>query len=229
MDNIKAITFDLDDTLWAIAPVIIRAEKVLHAHLGEHFPNVHEKYSKEDLAKIRQQVVLENPHLSHDLTSLRRMSFETVLAGSGYETHHSHTLMDRFFDLRHDVEFYADVYTALELLAKNYRLYAISNGNAELSRLPINKYFEGQLAAKEAGMAKPDIRIFNMACERLELAAEDILHIGDNPVDDIKGALDAGLKTAWINRTGARWEASFHPHITCTNLLELVDHLEITS
>ena len=228
MHSIKALTFDLDDTLRAIAPVIIRAEAHLHAHLGEHFPKVHQTFKKEDLAKMRQQVVMDNPHLSHDLTSLRRMSFEAILAGSGYESHHSHSLMDRFFELRHDVEFYTDVFAALEMLAKHYRLYAISNGNADLDRLPIRNYFEGQLAASEAGMAKPDSRIFHMACDRLDLQAEDVLHIGDNPVDDIKGALDAGLKTAWINRTDASWEASFQPHITCTSLLELVDRLEIT-
>jgi len=38
MKHIQAISLDLDDTLWAIWPVIDRAEVVLHQHISEAFP-----------------------------------------------------------------------------------------------------------------------------------------------------------------------------------------------
>src|SRR3546814_20966549 len=48
-------------------------------------------------------------------------------------------------------------------------------------------------------------RIFLAAAEHLGVAPPQILHVGDDPVMDMAGARDAGLRTAWINRDGLPW------------------------
>lgn len=49
---------------------------------------------------------------------------------------------------------------------------------------------------------KPDRRVFETALARLGLGPEEVLHVGDSDVDDVKGAKAAGLRVAWVNRDG---------------------------
>ncbi|MFT5113727.1 MAG: 2-haloalkanoic acid dehalogenase type II [Parasphingorhabdus sp.] len=225
MENIKAISFDLDDSLWAIAPVIIRAEKVMHEHMRQHFPAVTDRFDADGVREMRARVNERYAHLAHDLTALRQMSIEMMLEECGYDRNHSEPLMEMFLDLRHDVEFYPDALPALEKLAKKYRLYAISNGNANVSRLGLEHLFEGQISARSEGYGKPDVRIFHTACSNLKLSHTEVLHVGDHPLDDVSGALNAGLKTVWLNRVEADWPHNFKPHFACEDLHQLVDFL----
>ena len=57
MDNIRTITIDLDDTLWEIHPVIMRAEQRLYEWLGENYPRITEMYEPADLRDVRAEVV----------------------------------------------------------------------------------------------------------------------------------------------------------------------------
>ena len=61
---IRALTLDLDDTLWAIAPVITRAEAAQHAYLREHCPRTAERYSIEGFRVLRETVARERHDLS---------------------------------------------------------------------------------------------------------------------------------------------------------------------
>ena len=222
MHDIEAISFDLDDSLWAIAPVIIRAEKIMHQYMDEHFPAVTKRFDADGLRQVRESVSERYPHLAYDLTAMRQLSLEVMLKESGYETHHSESLMEMFLDLRHEVEFFPDVLPALEALAERFRLYAISNGNADVKRLGLGHLFEGQVSARSEGLGKPDVRIFHAAIRNMDLDAHQVLHVGDHPVDDIQGARNAGMKTVWLNRVEASWDNDFDPHHECEDLDQLV-------
>jgi len=84
-------------------------------------------------------------------------------------------------------------------------LVSISNGNADLERIGLRAHFRHCIAARECGVAKPDAAIFHDACTRLGLPPENVLHVGDDPLLDVAGARDAGLRTAWLNRHAAGW------------------------
>ena len=68
---IKCITFDLDDTLWKIEPVITKAEIFFQKWLEVNYPEVSEKFNIESLRKLMKQTSLENPEIKHDLTKIR--------------------------------------------------------------------------------------------------------------------------------------------------------------
>ena len=80
MKHIQAISLDLDDTLWAIWPVIDRAEAILHQHISKAFPLIGQNHDAQDLRRLRNDVHQSRPDLSHDLTEMRRVSFEHLLS-----------------------------------------------------------------------------------------------------------------------------------------------------
>ena len=57
MRMVRAITFDLDDTLWDIGSVIARAERKVYEEIHNRFPRVAECYDIEDIQRTRQQVL----------------------------------------------------------------------------------------------------------------------------------------------------------------------------
>jgi FMN hydrolase / 5-amino-6-(5-phospho-D-ribitylamino)uracil phosphatase len=224
---IRALTLDLDDTLWAITPVIEAAERALHAHLEQHCPQVCERYPLEAMRALRERVASENPHLAHDYSAQRRMSLAIALAEGGADPALVESAFDAFIRARNRVELYADVVTALPRLGHRRRLAALTNGNADLALIGLQEHFEFNLAAREHGAAKPAASIFLAACERLACQPQEVLHVGDDPWLDVAGAAAAGLPSVWVNRTGRPWPEQLpRPDIEVTDLTALADWLD---
>ena len=59
------------------------------------------------------------------------------------------------------------------------------------------------------------------------VAPEQVLHVGDDPELDVRGAHAAGLRTAWLNRRGEAWPHAVEPDVTFTDLSALADWLQI--
>ena len=138
MRTVRAITFDLDDTLWAIGPVIARAERKVYEEIRNHFPRVAERYAVEGIQNIRQQVLEKHPEIAHDLTEIRRVTFRRMLTDCGYNPDDSNALLQQFLQFRHEVEFFADAVPALRRLSERYPLVTITNGNADVERLGLS-------------------------------------------------------------------------------------------
>src|SRR5215469_11533034 len=223
--DIAAITLDLDDTLWPIAPVIARAEERLDAWLKVHCPRAAAAYPVAAMRELRERVAAENPHLSHDFTAQRCLSLRHALIPHGYGEAHVDAAFAEYYAARNEVECYADALPALERLAARYPLVSLSNGNADLRRIGMDHFFRFSISARECGVGKPAPAIFHAACEGLNLPARAVLHVGDDAELDVAGAHAAGLRSAWINRHGAAWMGAAPPHIAVRNLHELADRL----
>jgi putative hydrolase of the HAD superfamily len=203
--DIRAITIDLDDTLWEIHPVIHRAERALKDWLGEHYPRTTELFSPEQALELRRQVREEHADRAHDLTFLRRTVLARMGASAGYGDGLVEAAMEVFNEARNRVEIFPEVRPALTALREKYRLVAVTNGNACLRRIGIEDLFHDFVSASLAGAAKPARRIFEVAVRSGGAPAHQTLHVGDHPEYDVAGARDAGLRTAWVNRKGSAW------------------------
>jgi putative hydrolase of the HAD superfamily len=205
MRDIRTITIDLDDTLWAIQPVIERAERELYAWLRNNYPRVIEMFTQDQVQELRENVVLEYPGMSHDFTYLRRTVFGRLSTAVGCGEDFVDAAMAVFNAKRNDVDIFPEVRPALTSLGESYCVVAVTNGNANLDRIGIGDLFDQVITAAAVGAAKPAREIFDVAVEAGGAAAHETLHVGDHPEIDVVGAQEAGLKTVWVNRNGQDW------------------------
>lgn len=210
MNNIRTVTLDLDDTLWAIHPVIRRAEERLYAWMGENYPRITEQFAPEDLLEVRSAVFAEHRDKLHDLTFLRRTILARVGQAAGYDNSYVDEAFAVFVEARNDVELFPEARPALEYLAERFVVVAVTNGNADLEKIGIDDLFDDVVSAAMAGAAKPDRSIFDMAVRAGGASAAQTLHVGDHPLYDVHGARDAGLRAVWVNRNGHDWPDEYH-------------------
>lgn len=105
---------------------------------------------------------------------------------------------------------YPDTKMILEILSKKYKLGVIANqslGTKErLDNWNIGKYFDVVVASAEAGWAKPDLKIFNLALEQAGCKPNDAVMIGDRLDNDIVPAKQIGMKTVWVRQGFAKYQ-----------------------
>ena len=225
---ILALTLDLDDTLWPVLPALERADQAVDAWLRRHHPDVARAWPIAAMRELRMQVAAERLDLAHDFTSQRQLTLRQAFAACGVEDAPIETLWEIYFAARNSVELYPDSLPALQRITARWPLASLTNGNADLQRIGIHAHFAHHVCARDSGVAKPDPRIFLAAAERLGVAPEQILHVGDDPAMDMAGARDAGLRTAWINREGLPWptELGQPPELDLRDMTALADWLE---
>jgi putative hydrolase of the HAD superfamily len=94
------------------------------------------------------------------------------------------------------------------LAARHIVIGVVSNG-ADKSRvdtvaqLSFRRHIATVLSSERAGMRKPDSRLFAAAATELGFAHNECVFVGDHPLNDIAGALAAGMFAIWLN--------GFHP------------------
>ena len=210
MNNIRTITLDLDDTLWAIHPVIKRAEERLYSWMSQDYPRITEMFTPEGLMAVRTAVFEEHRDRMHDLYFLRRTVLARIGEAAGYGDRFVDDATEVFMEARNDVELFPEARPALEFLAEHFVVVAVTNGNADLEKIGIDGLFDDIVSAAMAGAAKPDRTIFDMAVRAGGASAAQTLHVGDHPLCDVHGARDAGLRAVWVNREGNDWPDEYH-------------------
>ncbi|RMH93412.1 HAD family hydrolase [Lysobacter pythonis] len=230
--TIRAISLDLDDTLWPFPPIGERIERVLHDWFLEHSPRTARQFPIPAMRRLRERVIERFPAQSHDASWLRRKGIEIALAESGGDPALADAAYAAFYVERNKVDFYADARAALARIAARLPVCALSNGNADLDTIGIGHLFAQRVSAREFGAGKPAPAIFLHACERLGRRPEEVLHVGDDIEADIVGAHRAGLATCWLHRDDARprhptWpKRDFTPSLTFPTLCALADWLD---
>jgi len=219
--RILAISLDLDDTLWPVEPAILSAEQRLDEWLREHHPQVASRWPIPAMRELRDLTSRERPDLAHDFTAQRLLTLERAFATCGVTREHVAPAFDVYYAARNTVDFYDDTLPALAALSARFPLISVSNGNADLERIGLKHHFRHSISARDLGVAKPSAEIFHAACDRLGVAPEHVLHVGDDPLLDVAGARDAGLRSAWLNRSGATWSHGAAPDLSIRDLNEL--------
>ena len=213
---IQLVTFDLDNTLWETESVVANAERVLADWLGKQAPNYAAARDQDARKALLAEVLDGDPELRHRVTPLRIAVLELGLRKAGYPADEAQRLaragFEVFIDARHRLEYFPHMELVLQLLSQQYQLACISNGNADVRRLGLDRYFSIIVSADEVGISKPDPAPFLAALNNAGVEPQQALHIGDHPGDDIQGALDVGMHTLWFNPQGNAWTGQQRAH-----------------
>ena len=222
---IRVITFDLDNTLWDVEPALLRAEEAQRQWLLQHRPGAIENISHDDLWALKKHLWKSHPELAHSVTAMRHLLLRELQLAAGYAPDEAEqgarAAFDQFLAERQRVELYADALQVLEQLAGDYRLGALTNGNAAVYKTDAGEYFDFAFLAEDVGASKPAPDMFHAALKETGVAPHEVLHVGDNPEHDVKGALAVGMLAAWINADGVPWEGEPAPQVTVRHVREL--------
>ncbi|MEM7098781.1 MAG: HAD family hydrolase [Pseudomonadota bacterium] len=231
MKTRHTISFDLDNTLWDVEKIIIQAEQDMRTWMAQHTPDALALYGPEHLGPLREQVVNQYPHKIHDLSFMRiELLFELMLCAGDSESDarsNAQAAFDVFFVGRNRIEFFPGALDTLNQLKQDYRLLALTNGNADIERAGLAHIFDGAANSAEAGAKKPDPAIYRYFLDKFALDPDKVIHVGDNLFDDVHGANAAGLKSVWVNlHSAVRTKEEAQPHAEVASLPELIPVIE---
>jgi putative hydrolase of the HAD superfamily len=206
---IRVITFDLDNTLWDVEPVLLRAEEAQYRWLEEHRDKVTRQFSAKELRHLRMRTWELHPELHHHISDLRRQALYEVQLHCGYPENTAREgaeqAFEAFLHIRHQVEPYERALEVLETLSERFTLGALTNGNADIFKVDIGEYFDFAFSAESVGASKPMPDMFHASMKQTGASGHQMVHVGDHPEHDIAGARAVGMHTVWMNYAGAEW------------------------
>ncbi|KOC88651.1 5-amino-6-(5-phospho-D-ribitylamino)uracil phosphatase YigB [Winslowiella iniecta] len=225
---IKAITFDLDDTLYDNYEVIRRTQQESHAFLQAYHPGLN-NFTQQAYQTLRDELRQQEPEIYHDVSEWRRRAVERAMLNVGLTTAEadkgSREVMTNFAHWRSQIDVPEETHLTLAALAERFPLVAVTNGNAEPHLFGLDGYFKFILRAGPHGRAKPYHDMYHLAAEKLAIPLENILHVGDDLTTDVAGAVRCGMQACWINlRQGNLMkiaDSRLLPHLEISQLASL--------
>ena len=142
---VRAVSLDLDDTLWPVLPALIEAEHCVDRWLQQHHPDVASAWPIEAMRELREQIARDNTHLSHDFSEQRRLTIRHAFAACGIDDAPVDETWRIYFAARNNVELYPDSLAALERIVERvplapefsyptYLVYSRDNPSSTLQR-----------------------------------------------------------------------------------------------
>ncbi len=193
---IKAVLFDFDETL---QDRTLAFESYMDALLDDYLPELDEtarKKYKRDMVSTGNGGYVNRINWYQNLIDMwdwKNSPGAAVLANH-YDT--------KFGD--HNVIFEHSIPLLKELKNRGYKVGVITNGpsylqNHKMDESGLRPYCDIVVVSGDVGVHKPDPELFRLTAERLGLDTDECIYVGDHPVNDIKGALDSGMKAIRMN------------------------------
>lgn len=218
--SIKAVSFDLDDTLYSNRPVMVAAEKAMQPFfktLLADFDNAPDVFNKGFWWPFRTEAKQTNPALRHDVTQIRKVTYQAGIESLGASAKQAEQMAEQamafFLAKRSDFTVPETSLALLKNIRQHVPVIAISNGNVDTDAIGISEYFDGIYHAGNGLNKKPDTAMFQQASQDLAIDCQHILHVGDCGYADILGALRAGMQTAWLSCYDVGKPIKVLPHI----------------
>jgi HAD superfamily hydrolase (TIGR01549 family) len=183
--GVKAVAFDLDDTLidWTAG--------ITNAAAAVRDPGIIERVRAETWVR-REGVVVDRHHW--------RVLHEP-------ETFMAPELVEPFLAAL-DPPLFDDARPALEALHGRVTLALLTNnpfGAEVLTRHGLHVDVFDCVVVADPRFRKPDARAFAPLITSLGLEANQIAYVGDTPIADVEGAVGAGLRAIWLDRWHDAW------------------------
>lgn len=199
--EVKAIFFDLDDTLYDYSSSSGYSKDKVFSYLLNRHPHLKQENILSSYEKIIQDAVEEEAKGLYDAWD-RQKRFSKLLLSLGLKDDGlSKRLVTIFAKARAESSKpYPDVHDVLSKLREKYVLAIITNGpgvyqREEISLLKLEAYFSYILIAEEVGFRKPVKEIFQTALKKVACHPEEAVMVGNNPKEDIKPAKKLGMET----------------------------------
>ncbi|CAI6087319.1 HAD family hydrolase [Cohnella sp. JJ-181] len=220
MDNIKAVIFDLDNTLLDRTRTFHRFTS---SFVDTYFRHAQDKESLINrIIELDQDGYKDKHVLFTELLEEFPWTAKPVIAEL-LEYYSVHYVKNALL-MEHAEE-------TIQYIRQKYKIGLITNGRnaiqyGKIDCLGIRNAFDFILVSEEAGVKKPDARIFQTTAQKLGLRAEECIYIGDHPKNDIQGASQAGMNTIWIE-VNQPWkdDVTAKPAYTIRKLSELAEIL----
>ncbi len=239
MVAIEVVLFDLDDTLHddtaAYRRAALRVARDVEAERGIDAVRLDEAYAAEVHGFWGG---LSADDLTARIGGVRQQLWARALAAIGVEDDALAQRCARDYNA-YRREYFALFPGALDLLRSlrrsGKRIGLVTNGFAEthhekITLLKIRDVLDAIFIADEVGMLKPDPQLFAHACQVLGVAPQSAAMVGDRYDRDIRGALDAGLFTIWVNVRAEELPAGAPPpDATCASILDVGPIIEAAS
>lgn len=238
MKQIRAVYFDLDDTLcayWAasrkaLEQAISEANlKIPTTQVIESWKKVFQTFAKEIKTDEWYARYLESGEPSRT-EHIRRTLEDLNINADGI----AFKVSERYAELRNDyLQLFPDALPTLNALRGKYKLGLITNGPADIQRqeiatLKLESYFDQILIEGEFKTGKPHEQIFQAATSLWNFSPEEMLFVGNAFEHDVQGAKKAGWHAIWVNRGAEmKHEVGPQPDKEISHLFELFDWLEI--
>ncbi len=207
MSPVKAIFFDLDDTLFDHRHSCRMGLAALQTHFSrlneQEMPLLEETYQAYLNANYNQvltgQSTIEDSRRDRMRRFLHHFGCETAEPAMTTAVTLYRRAYERYLQTVPGAE------TLLAALHGRYRLGLISNGLVfyqfkKIGRLHLKHYFDHFFISEAVGLQKPDSRIFEAASQQFKVSPETAVMVGDSWNSDILGSTQAGLTAVWFNR-----------------------------
>ena len=192
----KAVLFDFDETL---QDRTLAFEGYMNAFLDEYLPNI----SQEEREAHKQDM-----RITGNGGYVNRVEWCTNLVKMwGWENAPDATVLANHYDYNFgdfNVIFENSIPLLKELKARGYLTGVITNGpsvlqNHKMDTSGLRPYCDIVVVSGDEGVHKPDPRLFEITAERLGVKPQECVYVGDHPVNDIQGALSAGMRAIRMN------------------------------
>ena len=222
MPELEALAFDVYGTL--VDPIGI--SKQLEEYLSDGALRVAEVWRQKQLEYTFRITCMER---YEDFEQVTRKALDYALAATAQELglEQRDALMARYDDL----ERFADVEPGLQRLkGTGYAMVVFSNGaprmlDAVIDAAGLRTYFQRFVSVDEVEAYKPSPKTYRHVARRLGLPIGEIRLVSSNPFDVI-GAEAAGMRAAWVDRSGGPFDTlGSPPEIVVGSLTELADAL----
>lgn len=173
---------------------------------------------------------LELGKLTREQVLLKR--FETLLSEQGIQADPVQVQASYEKNLSIGHYFMPCAGEAVEALSKKYRLFLASNGTASVQKgrmtsANLYRFFEQVYVSQEVGHNKPSKAFFDACFARIpDFDPARAMMVGDSLTSDIRGGINAGIKTCWVNPAHAPGRADIRPDYEIEALSQLPALLE---
>lgn len=210
---IRGVVFDLDHTLFDRYSTLRKVLPIFYTHYRSDIPG---ELSSEEF--IERFILLEKRYIHFGWRKLMRACAEDGIFSSLPDEAYNDIIQFILHSCwtADAVRFPFTAPTLLKLRDMGCKVGIITNGSHDVQSrkiqlLGLEKYADEIIISGDIGVHKPNAEPFILMSQRLNIPPQELMYVGDHPVNDVEGSRNAGYTPVWVKTTGY-WCFAEIPH-----------------